>query len=247
LAHPGSSEVTSSLPLRLIWSGSFLAAVAAHAALILPWIWRDSDALAGAAGQQLDVISVVMAEPGVLESREVDRTLPVAPASAAPVELKEGTSTTEQQETKKAEPEKKPEEVQTADAILEVKPETPKQTEDRKSNVEGGEAARGDATVERKASAPVAASAGVAREYARLVARVLATKKPKGIGARGTVNIKFTIAETGRLSSTEVSKSSGDKRLDQKALDAVQQAVFPVPPPGMSILQLTYEIPYQFR
>jgi TonB family protein len=41
--------------------------------------------------------------------------------------------------------------------------------------------------------------------------------------------------------------SSGDKKLDQRAIDAIRQAVFPTPPPGMTVSQLTYEIPYQFR
>jgi TonB family protein len=236
-------------PPRLIWPGSFLIALAAHSALLSPWIWHDSDALAGAGGQQLDVISVVMVNPGVLESREINRTLPVSPASAAPVEINEGAPAAEQSQAKKdaPEPEKQPpREVQTADAILEVKPETPKQ-EKQQSTTEGGAAARGDAVAQTKPSGPAAASAGAVREYARWVAQALAKRKPRGIGARGTVKIKFIIAETGRLSSIEVSKSSGDKRLDQMALHAVQQAVFPVPPRGMTVAQLTYEVPYQFR
>jgi outer membrane biosynthesis protein TonB len=172
----------------LIWSCSFLAALVAHAALGLPWLWRDPEALAGAGGQQLDVISVTMVSPGVLESREIDQAKPIAPAAAAPVESNEGTAAPDQREIKKEEPEKpetKPEEdTRTADAILEVKPETPKESEERQENAEGGTAARGEAVTQQKARAPVAASAGAAREYARSVAQALRKTKPKGIGAQ---------------------------------------------------------------
>ena len=115
-------------PRRLLWLGSFLAALAAHGALVLPWLWRDADALAGAGGQQLDVISVVMVSPGVLESRENDRIKPAAPAAAAPVEINEGIAAPRQNEIKQEEPEKpeeKPEETQLpADAVLETRPES---------------------------------------------------------------------------------------------------------------------------
>ena len=61
------------------------------------------------------------------------------------------------------------------------------------------------------------------------------------------MKVKFVIAPNGQLSAAEVSKSSGSKSLDQKAMDAVQHARFPPPPPGMTTAQLTYELPYKFR
>jgi hypothetical protein len=43
---------------RVIWTSSFLLAAATHAALVLPWLWHEPDALAaGAGGQELDVIN----------------------------------------------------------------------------------------------------------------------------------------------------------------------------------------------
>jgi hypothetical protein len=74
---------------RVIWTSSFLLAVATHVVLVLPWLWHEPDALAGAGGQELDVVSFVLADPGVLATREVNLAMP-APADA--VEEKEGTT-----------------------------------------------------------------------------------------------------------------------------------------------------------
>jgi hypothetical protein len=49
----------------LIWTSSFLSAVATHAVPVLAWLWHEPDALAGASGQDLDVISFILADPGV--------------------------------------------------------------------------------------------------------------------------------------------------------------------------------------
>src|SRR5689334_24025247 len=81
---------------------SFLVAVAAHTALVLPWVWPEPDSLAGAGEQELDVISFVLADPGVLETREVNLALPAVPAPADAVEEKEGS--VKETEPKKEEP-----------------------------------------------------------------------------------------------------------------------------------------------
>jgi periplasmic protein TonB len=237
---------------RVVWITSFLLAVAAHAALVLPWLWREPDALAGAGGQELDVISFILADPGVLETRKVNLAMPAVPAPADAVEEKEGS--VEENEPKKEEskelqepPEPKPE-IRKPDAVLEEpKPKPAEKSKQQEQSVTGGAAARGKAATERKARAPAAASAGTNREYARLVSQALAKTKPKGIGGYGVTKVRFTIAPTGRLSSLQIASSSGDKKLDQKALEAVRLAVFAPPPPGMTVSQLTFEIPYQFR
>jgi hypothetical protein len=74
----------------------------------------------------------------------------------------------------------------------------------------------------RVVSAPTiaaAASSGAAREYARNVAEALRKTRPKSVGGLGTVRVKFTIAEDGGVASVEIAKSSGNKRLDDTALD----------------------------
>jgi protein TonB len=237
---------------RLIWCGSLVAALAVHVALALPWLGRSPDALAGAGGQQLDVISVTMVNSAILESRETDQTKPLAPAPTHAVDLNEGAATVQPPVTKKEQPKepqrKKPEEEQrVADAVLEIRPEPEKRAEERDSSAVGGAAARGDTATPRRPPAPPAASAGAVREYARSVSQALSKTKPKGMGAHGTVRIKFTVAATGKLSSLEIAKSSGNNKLDQRAFDAVRRAVFPAPPAGMTVVQLTFEIPYQFR
>ena len=235
---------------RLIWYVSLLASVAAHAALLVLLLRGDVDTSAGAAGQELDVISVTLISPGALELREQEVTKVITPAPAETVELNDGSSDVdrkdakrEDQNTEKAPQEKPP----PADAALEPRPEKRKQPEEQTSTAAGGAASRGDSVTERKSSAPAAASVGAIREYARSVHQALGKTKPKGLGTRGTVKVKFTIASTGRLSSLEIAKSSGNNMLDRNALDAVRRALFPVPPAGMSPAHLTYEIPYQFR
>lgn len=69
---------------------------------------------------------------------------------------------------------------------------------------------------------------------------------PIGIDVKSAIGYD-TIALSGRLSSIQIVNSSGDKKLDQRVIDAVRQAVFPTPPPGITVSLLTYEIPYQFR
>jgi|SRR4029077_18645554 TonB family protein len=237
---------------RVIWTSSFLLAVAAHVALLLPWLWHEPDALAGAGGQELDVISFILADPGVLETREVNLAMPAVPAPADAVEEKEGTI--EENEPKKQEPtevQQPPEpenEIRKPDALLEeAKPKPTEKSKQQEHSVKGGAAARGNAAIEQKPRAPAAASAGSVLEYAKTVSQALARTKPKGIGAQGIAKVRFTIALSGRLSFIQIVSSSGDKKLDQRAIDAIRQAVFPTPPPGMTVSQLTYEIPYQFR
>jgi periplasmic protein TonB len=236
---------------RLVWPASFLLAIAAHAALLLPLLWREPDALAGAGGQELDVISFILADPGVLETREVNLETPAVPAPADAVEEKEGRiekNGPKKEESKELqEPRPEPEIRKPDPALEEAKPKPPEKSKQQEQSVTGGAAARGKAATERAPRAPAAASAGSVREYAKTVSQALAGTKPKGIGAHGIAKVRFTIALTGRLSSVAIVSSSGDKKLDQKAIDAVRQAVFPAPPAGMTVTQLTYEIPYQFR
>jgi protein TonB len=236
---------------RVIWPISFLFAVAAHAALVLPWLWHEPDALAGAGGQELDAISFVLAEPGVLESREVDLAMHASPAPTDTVEEKEGGA--EEKEPKKEEtkelqePQPEPESRKPDAALEKAKPKPAEKSKQQERSVTGGAAARGKAVTQTKPRAPAAASAGSIQAYAKLVSQALARTKPKGIGGQGVAKVRFTIADSGRLSFVGIVRSSGDKKLDQKAIDAVRQAVFPPPPAGMTVSQLTYEIPYQFR
>ncbi len=105
------------------------------------------------------------------------------------------------------------------------------------------------ASVSAGASAP-AVSPGAVRHYAKAVAEALSRTKPKP-GApgsvRGTVRLAFAVAPDGRLEEVRIVHSSGAPRIDSIAIEAVKAARFPPPPPGMTLAQRSYEIPYVFR
>jgi protein TonB len=215
--------------------------------------------LAGGAGQQIDTISVSIVSSKVLESRELDQPQPTAPAASNSVDDTEGVpdsapaAAEKHEETKDTETpqeeKKRPEEpVRSTEAIFEVpKDVQPQRKQEVAAAAAGGSAARGDTPIQTNASGVAAASAGAIREYARYVSQALSKTKPKGTGGLGTAIIKFVIAVDGSLASAEIAKSSGSTKLDAKALEAVRYAKFPSPPPGMSVVQLTYEVPYHFR
>jgi len=132
---------------RVIWASSFLLAVETHVALVLPWVWHEPDALAGAGGQELNVISFILADPGVLETREVDQINLAVPAPADAVEEKEGSAEEKEpkkEETKELQEPPKPEkEVPKPDAILEeAKPKPEEKSKQQERSVTGGAASR---------------------------------------------------------------------------------------------------------
>lgn len=234
---------------RLIWPISLLAAVAAHAALMAYVLTHDPDALAGGGGQELAAISVTIVSSAFLELRDLNPLKQSAPAAADLVEPLDGNPDAPpasiQPEPKNQQTEAIEE--QAKDAIFEAKPKTKTQPLQPQNSATGGPAARADADTGTKASGPASASPGAIREYARYVSAALAKTKPKGVGGRGTVKIKLIISANGALSFAEVLRSSGERTLDLKALEAVRHTVFPPPPRGMTATQLTYEVPYHFR
>ena len=237
-------------------------AVVAHMAVLLALVREPPDLMAGGGGQKIDAVGVTIVSSEVLESADSDRARAIA-AAAASVEANEGApdsapsaAAVERQDEKaeKEQPEKEPkkpqeEPVQAAEAIFQVPKEAQHKREQQSpaAPAAGGAAARGDAAIPTNVSAPAAASAGAVREYARYVSQALSRTKPRGAGHHGTVRVKFVIAADGNLASAEVAKSSGSEGLDASALEAVRHARFPVPPPGMSLTELTYEVPYYFR
>ena len=247
---------------RLAWVVAWSLTLAAHASVLYVLAREPADFMAGGGGQQIGAISVTLVSSNVLEAREVDRPQPSPPGAMAPVEMNDGApdsasaSATEQREEKKEEPKekkKKPKEepVRAVEAITEVPQETQRQKkQETAAPTAGGAAARSDrpADAEVKASIQTSASAGAVREYARYVTLALSKTKPKGVGGLGTVRVKFVIAaDDGGLASIEVAKSSGIEKLDNSALESVRRTKFPLPPLGMTLTQLTYEVPYHFR
>lgn len=97
---------------------------------------------------------------------------------------------------------------------------------------------------------PPAASTGAMQAYAKSVVEALgrAAPRPNALqGVRGTVKLAFSVAVDGELETVRVVRSSGTPRVDELAIRAIKAARFPPPPPGMTLAQRTYEIPYVFR
>jgi protein TonB len=251
---PKSSDRAS----RLLWAAALSLALMGHAAVLYAMARAPDESLAGGGGQQVDAISVTMVSSNVLESRELELQQP-ATAAAASVESTDGApastaaAAAEQREERKEpaqEPKEKPkdEPVREADAMLEVPKEAqPQKKQESASPAAGGSAARSDSPSDAKASAPAAASPGAVREYARYVAQALAKTKPKGVGGLGSAQVRFVIAGDGALATVEITKSSGSPKLDELALNAVRHTKFLTPPAGMTPVQLTYDVPYNFR
>lgn len=67
-----------------------------------------------------------------------------------------------------------------------------------------------------------------------------------GYGTEGRVLVAFSIGNDGALTTAHIARSSGVNDLDRAALQIVGRAVFPVPPPGMSVIQRTYVSAFTF-
>jgi TonB family protein len=247
--RPAAPRAAGKLPLAAL-----AIALAAHAALLYALAGFSDDGLAGGGGQQLDAISVTLVSSAVLEVREPSDLRPPLPAAASPIEAEEGTVESvpaPQREEKEATEDKQaaPEPVQ-ANAVLPLPTEklTQERAEESTPTASGGVAVRGNepAPAPPKVAA-AAASPGAMREYARYVAQALAKARPRGTGTFGTVKVRLVISPTGRLASVEIVRSSGNARLDEMVIAAVQRAALPPPPPGLTMSQLTYEVPYHFR
>jgi periplasmic protein TonB len=250
---PGLRLAAPRAPRRLPLAALVLA-LAAHAALLCALAGDSDDGLAGGGSQQLDAISVTLVSSAALEAREPSIAQLPIPATATSIDNDDGSAESnpaprrEKQEA--TEDKKTAAEPAQADAVLPLPAEKLKQehAEESTPTPAGGVAVRGnEPTPAPPKIAPAAASAGAVREYARYISQALAKSRPKGTGAHGTVRIRLAISPTGGLASVEIIRSSGNRRLDETAIAAVHQAALPPPPPGMTMSQLTYEVPYHFR
>jgi len=251
---------------RALRGAALVLAVAAHAGLIYALAREPEDWKAGGQGRVLDAISVTIVSSAVLESLDRSSALPVAPASAGAVEADDGASdapAAEKKRERKSEDAKAaqhdeerkakrpiPEPVR-AEAVIEAAPakSEPPPAPESPREAAGGMVALGDAPASAMPSGPAAASPGAVQEYGNNVRQALGKTRPKEGVARepGRTTIEFVISAGGTLVSARVLESSGNERLDEMALAAVQSAVFPGPPPGMTIAQLTYWMTYTFR
>jgi protein TonB len=70
---------------------------------------------------------------------------------------------------------------------------------------------------------------------------------PPGTSAQGEARIAFTLDRLGKVTSATVVRSTGDPRLDQAALAAVEKAHFPSVPPEADDSHLNFIAPFAFR
>lgn len=101
----------------------------------------------------------------------------------------------------------------------------------------------------RHAQAAAVATPERVRAFIKAVVAALQETRPRRLNARarGTTRVVFAIAESGGLEFVRLAKSSGSSMLDETAIAAVRRSTFPAPPPGMTLAQRTYEVPYRFR
>jgi protein TonB len=263
LAAPVELAIPKARSFARLRLAAFLGALAAHLAVLYALTREAPSPMAGALGRLLDAVDISMINATALEARPDVRA---PPASATPdaVETKEGSAESEpaprQRERKeeKREPEtlrEEPVPIQPVEAPTVVQPlqereKQQKEQERRETSIAadaGGAAARGDDLEKEKQAASAAASPGAVREYDGYVQTALTRARPKRGFGRGTVKVKFQLSPEGAVASVEISKSSGNKRLDDEAVATVRRAKFPRPPSGTTDIQRFYEFPIYFR
>jgi len=70
---------------------------------------------------------------------------------------------------------------------------------------------------------------------------------PAGTRASGKVILRLRLDAAGALHSVSVRRSSGDRALDQAALNAVTQARLPRAPQGLGTGLFTFDLPMNFN
>ncbi len=102
----------------------------------------------------------------------------------------------------------------------------------------------------RQSGGRVSASRGDIRNYgARLNALIARHRyRPAGVQSGGVVVVSFAVSQSGSLRYARIGRSSGNRALDQAAVNAVRRAApFPRPPSNMTHRQLAFTIPFRFK
>lgn len=254
-------------PVRLAWPkprppaglrlAALLAALAAHAAMLLALTRAPLDLRAGGHGHLMASINVTMVESTVLQARKADLEQPRVPAAKPTVDAKDGVpdgKEAPQAADDRKQQEKKAAQVQRSDAqatAAEVVDNAEQMPEEKRTKANdakplGGFTSRAVAATTADQAAPAAASPGVVRAYASAVAEALDRTKLKRVPAYGTIRVKLVVSIDGGLASLEILKSSGNRRLDDAVLAEVRRAKLPVPPPGLSLEERWFEFTYKY-
>ena len=89
-------------------------------------------------------------------------------------------------------------------------------------------------------------ASGKSDEFSKSVIAALMKTRPGPFALWGRVLVSFQITQTGDLLYVHVLHSSGNRALDQAAVDAIHKARFQIPPPDLSPDARTYIIDYIF-
>ena len=65
--------------------------------------------------------------------------------------------------------------------------------------------------------------------------------------AKGTVLLRLVIASDGALERADVQRSSGNRALDEAAIQLARLIAFPRPPPSLTAAQRAYSAPIVFK
>src|SRR5581483_2466388 len=193
----------------------WMAALAAHAALLYALLLAPAYDMDGGGGQLADAISVTIVSSQAHESRETAVAQPnVTAAELARVDETDGAAPlpsareatpgddAEKREEKTEAPAAAP--VPPVEAVAQAPAEPERRKQEASAPSAGGVSARGEADTPPQ-SAPAGASAGIARDYSRQVAMVLSRTKPKTVYETGAVEVEFRIGPDGTLASVGVS------------------------------------------
>jgi periplasmic protein TonB len=146
-------------------------------------------------------------------------------------------------------PEPKPKEVEQTLAADEPRPEPKPDTPQRQAQAAvtaGGDASRA-AAESIAADGSAGASAGQLTRYAIDVRLAIGRAKPRHNGGRGKVLVSFGLTESGGVRFVDIAGTSGSASLDSAAMRAIHLTPFPTPPMGMTDVQRTYVVPFEFK
>jgi protein TonB len=84
-------------------------------------------------------------------------------------------------------------------------------------------------------------------EFGRGVIRALRKTMPYLGSMRGRVTVRFLLSNDGNLIEVRLVRSSGNPRLDQSVMFAVQQSSFPFPPANAPLVDRTFLVTYIYE
>ena len=192
---------------------------------------------------------VAQTAPAEQETAKLDEALiEVVPGGEeAPAKTSDVPEQTQTKDIRKSDPPAAVRPSQKAGKQKETKDKSARSKTANAPSRKGGDPSRA-ARASKATPARASASTGAAINYAAIVRARVASRRPPGRGARGTVQVTFGVSPSGGLTFASVSRSSGDPSLDRSVLAAVRSAApFPAPPAGASLRQRQFSMPFHFQ